>query len=136
MGKSLNSYNASGGVGRDPEVRYVGDSPVAKFSLAIENLRKGGESDTLWMDVEAWGKLAENVGLYVKKGSKVAVSGSLKQEKWVDKGTGQERTKILIKASEVIFLSGQNGQNHQAQNYQAQGHSSPNGGYGNEEPLF
>ena len=81
---------------------------VAKFSIAV-SVYQGGKDETIWMDCECWGKTAEITGKYLRKGSKVAVTGSLKQESWVDKNTGQPRTKLVVRVDRLELLGSKDG---------------------------
>ena len=99
-----------GHLGRDPEMRYMDDgSAVTNFSVAV-NRRVRGEDSTMWVRVSAWGKTAENVNQYLRKGSKVLVQGELN----FDPGTGGPRlwkrqdntigSSFEMSASRVVFL--------------------------------
>ena len=86
MANNLNQCNFIGRLGDDPEVRYTtGGDAVASFSIAIGSSwkDKAGEKQerTEWVNITAWGKLAEICGEYLKKGSKVFVSGHMKIRK-------------------------------------------------------
>lgn len=56
------------------------------------------------MDVETWGRQAENCGNFLQKGRPVLVEGRLKQDQWQDKNTGETRSKIKVRAENVQFL--------------------------------
>lgn len=71
--------------------------------------RRGKEELTFWVDVTAWGKQAETVCQYVRKGSKVGVVGRLTEDQWSDKSTGEKRRKLKVTADNVEFLSRSNG---------------------------
>lgn len=105
---SVNKVILVGNVGRDPELRYTsGGAAVAQFSLATtENwTSKTGEKQerTEWHRVVVWGKMAEVVNQYVKKGRQVYVEGSLQTRQWDDRN-GQKRTTTEVKALQVVFL--------------------------------
>jgi single-strand DNA-binding protein len=105
---SVNKVILVGNVGRDPELRYTpGGAAVAQFSLATtENwTAKTGEKQerTEWHRVVVWGKMAEIVNQYVKKGRQVYVEGSLQTRQWDDRN-GQKRTTTEVKALQVVFL--------------------------------
>lgn len=98
---------------RDPEVRPVGDSRVAKFTIAVNNRKKDNGQwvdDPIFIACEAWNnssggrRLADTVEQYVKKGSQILVEGSLKLDTWVDKQSGQKRERIVIVVRDVQFL--------------------------------
>lgn len=105
-----------GNLGRDPEMKYLqsGD-PVTSFSVATSEKWTGKDGQkqerTTWFRVSAFGKLAEVVNEYLKKGSKVFVEGALTADPdnggprvWTDKD-GNARSSFEIRASTVRFLS-------------------------------
>ena len=94
-----------GNLTRDPELRTTptGKS-IASFGLAIQDAK-----DTIFLDFEAWEKTADLVVKYKKKGEPLAVEGRLKVDSWEDKSTGQKRTKLVIVAEKVEFISGGKG---------------------------
>lgn len=100
------SITVVGNAGRDPEMRYLeSGKQVANFSIAAKTSR----GETEWFNVQIWGKQAEIAGNYVKKGTLVAVTGSLKTEKWTDKKTGEEKTKPVITVNELRLLGAKPG---------------------------
>ncbi len=99
----LNSVTIVGRTGQDPELKYFDSGSVkAKFSLAVN---RGGRDnrETDWFNIEAWGRTAEVVGEYLKKGREVAVNGRLSVRQWKD-DAGNERDMLSIVASDVKFL--------------------------------
>jgi single-strand DNA-binding protein len=111
MPKSVNKVILVGNLGKDPEVKYTPTgTPVAKFSIATnENYKdKSGQwqERTEWHNIVAWQRLAEIVGQYVKKGSKLYIEGRLQTSSWDDKETGQKKYKTEIIANDLVLLSG------------------------------
>lgn len=104
---NLNRVQIIGNVGKDPESKYVSTGQmVVKFTVAVNhNYKKDGENkvDTEWVNFEAWGKLAEIVNQYVKKGSPVYVEGRLKTDKFEGKD-GETKYFTKVVASNVQFL--------------------------------
>jgi single-strand DNA-binding protein len=110
----MNGFNKvilAGNLTRDPEVRYLAGSgtAVANFGLALN--RKWRDSQTqemkeevTFVDVQAWGITAENVGQYKRKGEPVLIEGRLKLETWEDKQTRQNRSKLIVVAEKISFL--------------------------------
>ena len=102
----MNNVNLVGNIGQDPEMKYFesGKNNV-KFSLALNSYNaKTKKEITDWVSCEAWGKTAELIGEYCKKGHKLAIEGSLKTQKWEDdKGNKRSRTFVLV--SRVEFLT-------------------------------
>ena len=107
---SLNVCSFTGRAGRDPETRYFeSGSMVAEFSIAVDGWKR--DSKPLWLNLKIWGKTAQIAADYVKKGSMIAVSGQLESETWTDKGSGEEKSKIILNVKELTLLgSKQDGQ--------------------------
>lgn len=92
---------------RDPEVREAGSSKVANFSLAINRFFKD-EKQVTFVDCQVWGKQADVVEQYVKKGDTLLVSGHLRQDKW--EKDGKSFSKLIVNADTVRLSSkGSNG---------------------------
>jgi single-strand DNA-binding protein len=116
MASSLNKVQLIGNMGRDPEIRYTNDNrPIANLTVATTeswNSKDGGRQDkTEWHRVVIFGKLAEVVEKYLKKGDKVYFEGKLQTRQWTDKD-GQERytTEIVVDSfgGQMVML-GKNG---------------------------
>jgi single-strand DNA-binding protein len=119
MPKSVNKVILVGNVGKDPEVKYTPSGiPVGKFSLATnERFKdKNGEFQerTEWHTIVAWQRLAEIVGEFVSKGSKVYVEGKLQTTHWNDRQSGATKYRTEIVARDLVLLgsrgSGNGGQ--------------------------
>lgn len=110
MGRDLNQVSLIGRLVRDPEIKYTANgNPIAKFSIAnnysyIQNNEL--VEDVNYFDIKVWGNQAVNCEKYLSKGKQIAILGFLKQNKWVDKTSGQNKSKIEITASSIQFLSG------------------------------
>jgi single-strand DNA-binding protein len=109
MPKSVNKVILVGNVGKDPEVRYSqSGTPVANFSLATNERfkdRSGEWQDrTEWHSIVAWQRLAEIVGEYVAKGSKVYVEGKLQTTSWEDRQSGERKYRTEIVARDLLLL--------------------------------
>jgi single-strand DNA-binding protein len=104
---NLNVVALVGCLGRDPETKYFDSGTVVtKFSVAVNRPKKdGAEQDPDWFDCEAWGKTAEFVTNYIKKGYRVSIVGKLKQEKWADKNTGENRSKVMVAVDRLENLT-------------------------------
>lgn len=109
---SVNKFLAIGNLCHDPEMKYTPQGTAnTTFALALNRSYKdkgSGEDkeEVCYVDVQCWGKLAENVAEYCKKGKQVFVEGYLKQDRWEDKKTGQKRQKLYVTAEQVKFLGG------------------------------
>jgi single-strand DNA-binding protein len=111
MAKSVNKVILVGNLGKDPEVKFTpSGTPVAKFSLATnERFKdKAGEwqDRTEWHNIVAWQRLAEIVGEYVKKGSKIYIEGRLQTSSWEDKQSGEKKYRTEVVASDLVLLGG------------------------------
>lgn len=105
----FNSVVILGRLSRDPELRYVGNgAPVCTFSVATNHhyTKSDGQKaeSVTFVDVDVWRRLAELCSQFLKKGRQVLVTGTLKQDRWVDAKTQQPRSKLKIVAREVKFL--------------------------------
>jgi len=116
MAKSVNKVILVGNVGQDPEVKYTASGvPVAKVSLAtnerFKDRNEQWQDRTEWHSVVAWQRLAEIVGEYVRKGSKLYVEGKLQTSNWEDRQNGEKKYRTEIVAREIVLLgSRDNGQ--------------------------
>lgn len=129
----LNKVMLIGHLGKDPEVRAVGQSGVTlcEFSLACTEKYKDKNGNQLerteWVNVNAWRDLGEIVAKYCAKGSKVYVEGRLETQSWDDRETGQKRYRTLVVADKVIFLTpkGSNGAPPAQRTGGGAGHTAP-----------
>lgn len=109
MARGVNKVILLGVMGKDPEVRYLQDGKaVTNISIATSESwtdKKSGQKQerTEWHKINFFGPLAEIVGKYTRKGSKIFVEGSLKTRKWTD-NAGVERYSTEIHASEMQLL--------------------------------
>lgn len=101
----INKVFLTGHLGKNPEVRSVGESKVATFSLATtEKVNKNNEwvSETTWHNIVIWGKQADFVEKYIKKGALVNIIGSVKYRQYEKDGVTKYITEI--KAEELTSL--------------------------------
>lgn len=114
MARGLNKVMLIGNLGADPETRYTGGGrAVANIRLATAESwrdRESGEQQdrTEWHRVVFFGRLAEIVEEYLKKGSQVYVEGRIQTNKWQDKD-GNDRYTTEIIANEMQMLGGRGG---------------------------
>ena len=112
--RGVNKVILIGNLGVDPEVRYTpSGSAVANISLATSEAWREKQSGELqerteWHRVVFFNRLAEIVGEYLRKGSKIYVEGSLRTRKWTDK-TGVDRFTTEIIADEMHMLDSRSG---------------------------
>ena len=101
---SLNVVNLVGRAGRDPDVRYFeSGSVVCNVSLAVDRRSRNNDQPD-WFNLEMWGKTADIAANYVRKGSLIGVSGSLKIDRWQDRNTGADRSKPVIRVDRLHLL--------------------------------
>lgn len=115
---SFNKVILCGNLTRDPELRHTpSGKAIAKISLAINHkwTTESGEKkeDVTFVDVDTFGRTAENVGQYMKKGRPILVEGRLKLDQWDDKTTGQKRSRLGVVAETVQFLASNGGKPEQ-----------------------
>ena len=106
---NFNKVILAGNLTRDPEVRYTPKgTAIAKFGLAINRTWKSETGETkeevTFVDIDAFGRSAEVVGQYLKKGRPVLVEGRLKLDTWEDKNTHQKVSKLKVMMESFSFL--------------------------------
>jgi single-strand DNA-binding protein len=106
---SYNKVVLIGNVTKNLELRFTPKGKaVAKLGLAINRFwtNESGErkEDVTFVDVDVFGKLAENCAQYLSRGRPVLVEGRLKLDSWDDKQTGQKRSRLGVVAETVQFL--------------------------------
>ncbi len=103
----MNKVILLGRLGDDPEIRYtLNGTPVAHFSLATNEFyyqNDKRELHTEWHRIVVFGKLAEQCGLYLNKGSKVFIEGKLRTRSFETR-QGQIKKITEIWAEKIIFL--------------------------------
>lgn len=106
---SFNKVILVGNLTRDPELRYTPKgTAVAKIGLAVNRVwtTETGEKkeEVTFVDVDVFGRTAENVAQYMRKGRPMLVEGRLRLDQWDDKQTGQKRSRLGVVAETVQFL--------------------------------
>lgn len=107
---SLNRVFLMGNLTRDPELRTLpSGTSVCNFGLAVNRryTTSSGEDreEVCFVDIEAWGRQAETTAKFLSKGRPALIEGRLKQDRWEDSETGQSRSRMLVRADRVQFLS-------------------------------
>lgn len=107
MARSLNQVTLMGNLTRDPELRQTPTGQnVTSFSLALNRSYKDASGEwqeaTDYIDIVAWGPLAERVSQYLTKGRRCLVQGRLQSRSWEQ--DGQKRNKVEVLANDVTFL--------------------------------
>jgi single-strand DNA-binding protein len=110
MGRSVNKVQIIGTLGRDPEMKYLPNgNAVISMSVATDesyNDKSSGQKieRTEWHRLVAFGKLAEIIGQYLKKGSKAYFEGKLRTQQWEKDGVKRYTTEIVI--NDMMMLDG------------------------------
>jgi single-strand DNA-binding protein len=111
MAKSVNKVFLLGNVGKDPEIRTTpGGMMVGNLTLATSDRTKDPQGNwqdrTEWHNLVTFGRTAEIVRDYVKKGSKLFIEGKIQTRSWDDKESGQKRYRTEIIVNDLSLLSG------------------------------
>jgi single-strand DNA-binding protein len=106
---SFNKVILAGNLTRDPELRYLPKgTAVAQFSLAVNRTWKTetGENkeEVSFIDIEAFGRQAEVIAQYMRKGRPLLVEGRLKMDTWEDKTTHQKKSKLKVVLESFSFI--------------------------------
>ena len=106
---NLNKVMLMGNLTRDPEVRYTPKgTAVARITLAVNRnyTTETGEKkeEVSFIDVDVWGRQAEVIGQYMKKGRPLLVEGRLKLDTWEDKNTKQKQSKLKVVLEGFSFI--------------------------------
>lgn len=120
---SFNKVMLIGNLTRDVELKYTpSGKAIADIGLAINHNWKNDAGEKMesvtFVDVTLWGRVAEIVAEYCKKGRPLFVEGRLELDQWDDKTTGQKRSKLKV-VGENIQLLGSGGD--------AKGQGAPSG---------
>lgn len=127
MARGINKVTLIGSLGNDPDMKYAASgNAIASISVATNETWKDKETGqkqekTEWHRVVAFGRLAEIIGEYLKKGAQVYIEGKLQTRKWQDR-EGKDRYTTEIVANEMQMLGGRNSTdsgNQQPQQQQA-----------------
>lgn len=105
--KGVNKVILVGHVGRDPEVRYTASGQsVANFSVATSEAWKDKDGKkqekTEWHRCQAWGKLADIAGEYVRKGMLVYCEGNLTTREWEKDGVKRQQTDVRVYEMQML----------------------------------
>src|SRR5947207_14321031 len=106
---NFNKVILAGNLTRDPELRYTPKGmAIAKFGLAVNRTWKTETGETkeevTFVDVDAFGRQAETIAQYMKKGSPFLMEGRLRLDQWDDKQTGQKRSRLGVVLEGFQFL--------------------------------
>lgn len=118
---NLNRVLLMGNLTRDPEVKFTTKgTAIASFGIAINRTYKpeGGEKreEVTFVDLTAFGRTAEVIGEYFKKGKPIFIEGRLQLNQWDDKTTGKKMTKLKVVVDSFEFLGGRDDEGGQRTN--------------------
>lgn len=108
---SYNKVILLGNLTRDPELRYTPKGTAsARLGMAVNRSYKTETGETreevTFVDIDAWGKQAELIAQYLRKGNPLFVEGRLKLDQWDDKTSGQKRSAIRVVMENFQFVGG------------------------------
>jgi single-strand DNA-binding protein len=106
---NFNKVILAGNLTRDPELRYLPKgTATARLGLAINRQWRDESGQTkeevTFVDVDAWGKQAETICQYLKKGQPILIEGRLMLDTWDDKQTNQKRYQLRVVVEGFQFL--------------------------------
>lgn len=116
----MNNVVLIGNLTKDPELRFIPNSgtAVTRFSIAVRReFKKEGQPDADFFNIVVWGKQAESCANYLKKGRKVAIKGSLRNNNYEDKN-GVKHYNVEVNADRVEFIDWGNDNQNNQQTYQ------------------
>ena len=110
---SFNRVILAGNLTRDPQLSYTpSNTAVCEFGMAMNRKwrdRDGNQKDEVcFVDLSAYGRTAETINQYMKKGSPILVEGRLRYRQWTNK-EGQNRSKLDVHVDSFSFLGGGGG---------------------------
>jgi len=111
---NFNKVIIAGNLTRDPELRYTPKgTAVARITLAVNRTYSGEDGqrkeEVSFVDVDVWGRQAEVIAQYMKKGRPLLVEGRLKQDTWEDKNTKQKQSKLKVVLESFSFIDSNRG---------------------------
>ena len=111
---NFNKVLLMGNLTRDPELRYTPKgTAVATIGVAVNRRWKDDtgqqREETTFVDVDAFGRTAETIGQYFKKGRPIFIEGRLRYQTWEDKQSGQKRSKLSVLLENFQFVDSQRG---------------------------
>lgn len=113
---NLNKVMLMGNLTRDIELRHTPNTntAIAQIGLAVNRKWRTPEGETkeevTFVDCEAWGKTAEILAQYLKKGRPVYLEGRLRLDQWQDKESGQNRSKMKVVVESFQFIDSKPGE--------------------------
>jgi single-strand DNA-binding protein len=105
---NINTVHMTGNLTDDPELRYTpSGKPVVSASIANNEHYTDAQGEekkvTTFVNLQIWGKPAENFGNLVKKGQEIFIDGKLRMDEWTDKQTNTRRTRLYLLVEKTHF---------------------------------
>lgn len=118
----LNQVSLIGRVGKDPEIKqFDNGNKVAKFTLATSEKYKDKDGNkqekTEWHSIAIWGKLADVVENYVKRGRLLYLSGKITYREYENNGQKKYFTEIIV--SQMTMLGGKGDENNEGKQHES-----------------
>lgn len=111
----INSVVLMGRLTAEPELRSTTSGiSITRFTIAVNRYSKDGEDKADFINITAWRKTAEIVSKYFRKGSMIAVQGSIQTDTYTDR-EGNKRYSFQVVANNVSFC-GSKAETYQAEN--------------------
>jgi single-strand DNA-binding protein len=112
---SFNKVILAGNLTRDPELRYTPKgTAIARIGMAMNRSWKTDTGETkeevTFVDVDAFGRQAEVIAQYMRKGRAFLVEGRLKFDQWEDKNTHQKQSKLRVVLESFSFIDSRGGE--------------------------
>lgn len=105
---SINRVEIVGNLTADPKKSKAGETPVIEFGIAVNEWRKGkdgeGENVAHFFECKTFGKRAVSLSKILHKGMKVAIAGTLLQDRWQN-DAGENRSRVVILVDEIEFMT-------------------------------
>lgn len=106
---SYNKVILMGNFTRDPELRQTqSGTAVCRFSIAVNRSYSGQDGntreETCFIEVDSFGRTAENIAKFFTKGKPILLEGRLRQDTWDDKETGKSRSKLVVVLDRFEFV--------------------------------
>ena len=103
-----------GNLTRDPEVKHTANNrAVVTIGLAVNRKFKTAEGEwkeeVTFVDCEAWGYTAENIGKFFSKGRPIFIEGRLRLDTWDDRNDGSKRSKLKVVIDNFQFVDSKPG---------------------------
>ena len=131
----MNKVILLGNIVRDIEIKYINNNPLAQTAIAVtkkyKNSQGVAQEETLFIDINFWGRTADVAYQYLEKGAKVLIEGELKLEQWAG-FDGTKRSKHVVNVSKLEMLGCKKKINNQAEHLKEP--SPPDMEYSEEAP--